>query len=311
MKAMANDSKKYAGGVWPVMLTPFTKENTVDENALKELVEWYIAKGVNGLFAACQSSEIFYLTLEERLKIVEITVQATKGRVPVIASANISDDFDEQAKELNEVWKLGVDAVILLSNRLAAQSEDSKIWIDNMHKLLNVLEPNMKLGMYECPYPYKRVLSETELQAMIDTGRFYFVKDTCCDIQTIRRKLNQIKGSTIQLFNANTTTLLESLEEGADGYCGVMANFHPELYVWLCEHYKEEEAKKVSDLLTMNSLIEKQLYPVNAKWHLKEIEKLPMEIYARVQDSEDMTETFKKEVQVMNELSKDMFLCVV
>lgn len=308
---MANDSKKYAGGVWPVMLTPFTKENTVDENALKELVEWYIAKGVNGLFAACQSSEIFYLTLEERLKIVEITVQATKGRVPVIASANISDDFDEQAKELNEVWKLGVDAVILLSNRLAAQSEDSKIWIDNMHKLLNVLEPNMKLGMYECPYPYKRVLSETELQAMIDTGRFYFVKDTCCDIQTIRRKLNQIKGSTIQLFNANTTTLLESLEEGADGYCGVMANFHPELYVWLCEHYKEEEAKKVSDLLTMNSLIEKQLYPVNAKWHLKEIEKLPMEIYARVQDSEDMTETFKKEVQVMNELSKDMFLCVV
>lgn len=166
----------------------------------------------------------------------------------------------------------------------------------------------MKLGMYECPYPYKRVLSEAELQAMVDTGRFYFVKDTCCDIQTIRRKLSQIKGSTIQLFNANTTTLLESLEEGADGYCGVMANFHPELYVWLCEHYKEEKAKKVSDLLTMNSLIERQLYPVNAKWHLKEIEKLPMEIYARVQDSENMTETFKKEVQVMNELSKDMFL---
>lgn len=305
---MADDSKKYAGGVWPVMLTPFTEKNTVDEDALKELVEWYIANGVNGLFAACQSSEIFYLTLEERLKIVEITVQAAKGRVPVIASANISDDFDEQAKELNGVWKLGVDAVILLSNRLATQNEDSKVWIDNMHKLLNMLEPNMKLGMYECPYPYKRVLSEAELQAMVDTGRFYFVKDTCCDIQTIRRKLSQIKGSTIQLFNANTTTLLESLEEGADGYCGVMANFHPELYVWLCEHYKEEKAKKVSDLLTMNSLIERQLYPVNAKWHLKEIEKLPMEIYARVQDSEKMTETFKKEVQVMNELSKDMFL---
>lgn len=95
---MADDSKKYAGGVWPVMLTPFTEKNTVDEDALKELVEWYIANGVNGLFAACQSSEIFYLTLEERLKIVEITVQAAKGRVPVIASANISDDFDEQAK---------------------------------------------------------------------------------------------------------------------------------------------------------------------------------------------------------------------
>ena len=59
------------------------------------------------------------------------------------------------------------------------------------------------------------------------------------------------------------TTLLEYLKAGADGYCGVMANFHPELYVWLCEHYKEADAQIVSNVLTMNSLIERQLYPVN------------------------------------------------
>ena len=42
--------KRFPGGVWPVMLTPFTEENQVDYPALKELVEWYIENGVDGLF---------------------------------------------------------------------------------------------------------------------------------------------------------------------------------------------------------------------------------------------------------------------
>ena len=283
MITMEANYKKYAGGVWPVMLTPFTRENKVDENALEKLTEWYIESGVKGLFAACQSSEIFNLTFEERMKIVEITLKASKGRVPVIASANTSESLEDQAKELNAVW------------------------IENLHRLMSMLDSDMRLGIYECPYPYKRVLNEEEMQAMIDTGRFFFIKDTCCDIDVIQRKLQQIQGSSIQLFNANTTTLLESLEAGADGYCGVMANFHPELYVWLCDHYKESDAQIVSHVLTMNSLIERQLYPVNAKWHLKEIEGLPMEICARVKNCEELTETFKKEVIAMDRLSNNIF----
>ncbi len=300
-------NKKFPGGIWPVMLTPYTDDNKIDEQALSRLTDWYIENGVNGLFAACQSSEIFYLNLEERLRIVETTLRTAHGRVPVIASANISDSIEDQAKELNAVWKLGVDAVIILSNRLAAQDESSEVWIANLKKLLDLLDPDMKLGIYECPYPYKRVVNDKELQAMLDTNRFYFFKDTCCDIKTIRRKIEQIKGSSIQLFNANTSTLLESLRDGADGYCGVMANFHPKLYVWIYKHYMEEKAEKVSDILTMNSLIERQLYPVNAKWHLKNIEKIPMNIYARSQDCNLLTDTFIKEVQAMDNLSKETY----
>lgn len=300
-------TKRFAGGVWPVMLTPYTKNDEIDEEALAALTEWYIKNGVNGLFAACQSSEIFRLNLKERLKIVEITMDAAQGRLPVIASANTSETIEEQAEEINAVWELGVDAVILLSNRLAGQEEPSEVWIHNFHKLLDRISPDIKLGSYECPYPYKRIINETELQAMIDTGRFYFLKDTCCDIKTINRKLNQIKKSSIQLFNANTATLLQSLRDGADGYCGVMANFHPRLYIWLCEHYSEENAEKVSRVLTMNALIERQLYPVNAKWHLQNLEGLPMQIYSRNQDCTLLTDTFKQEVQMMDQLSRDIY----
>ncbi len=308
MKGVNMDfAEKFPGGVWPVMLTPYTEKGAIDEDALAALTEWYVGSGVKGLFAACQSSEIFYLNQKERLKIVEITMEAARGRVPVIASANTSEDIEAQAEKLNAVWDLGVDAAILLSNRLAGPEDPEEVWTENFYRLLDRLNPDIRLGIYECPYPYKRILRSREIQAMVGTGKFHFLKDTCCDIAAIRQKLEQIKGSSIQLFNANTATLLQSLRDGADGYCGVMANFHPELYVWLCEHFMEEAAEKVSNVLTMSALIERQLYPVNAKWHLRNLEMLPVRIESRCQDSSLLTETFRQEIRVMDELIGDTY----
>lgn len=293
---------EFPGGIWPVMLTPFTDDNQIDEEGLRNLVEFYIASGVDGLFAACQSSEIFYLNKEERLRITEITVQTANHRVPVIASGNISDTLEEQAAELNAAWNLGADAVIILSNRLAKENEDSDVWINNLHRLLEMLDPDMKLGMYECPYPYKRVLSEAELQAMIDSDRFYFVKDTCCDAALIKERIKQIRGTKLKLFNANTTTLLETLRAGADGYCGVMANFHPEMYTWLYKNHDDPEAEKVSQLLSICALIERQVYPVNAKWSLSALRNVEIGDYSRTRDCKELTETYRQEIRNMEAL---------
>ena len=77
---------RFPGGSWPVMLTPFTEDNKIDYDGLKELVDWYIKNGVSGMFAVCQSSEMFYLSLDERVKYAAKTVEFAAGRVPVIAS---------------------------------------------------------------------------------------------------------------------------------------------------------------------------------------------------------------------------------
>ena len=55
--------------IWPVMLTPFTEEGAVDFDSLERLIAWYEKGGVSGLFAVCQSSEMFSLSLRERLEI--------------------------------------------------------------------------------------------------------------------------------------------------------------------------------------------------------------------------------------------------
>ena len=55
--------------MWPVMLTPFTQRGEVDYDGLAALIDFYEAGGADGLFAICQSSEIFWLSLEERVSI--------------------------------------------------------------------------------------------------------------------------------------------------------------------------------------------------------------------------------------------------
>ena len=287
------------------MLTPFDKNGEVDYLALEKLTEWYITHKVSGLFAVCQSSEMFCLSLEERMKVAETVVRTADGRVPVIASGHISAAFEDQVQEINCMAKTGVDAVILITNRLAKEEESDEIWIQNCKKLLEQIDSEIPLGFYECPYPYKRVMSVETITWCANTGRFYFLKDTCCDIEQIKEKIAAVQGTNLKLYNANTTTLLESLRNGATGYSGVMANFHPLSYAWLCENYEKVESEPHADLLTIASLIERQYYPVNAKYHLSEIEKLSLETVCRVKEDSGLTETFKTEVQMLDRIIRE------
>ena len=59
-------------GIYPTMIAPYASDGRLDEEALRKLVRWYGRKGCQGFFAACQSSEVFYLSMEERKKMVEV-----------------------------------------------------------------------------------------------------------------------------------------------------------------------------------------------------------------------------------------------
>ncbi|WP_019533281.1 dihydrodipicolinate synthase family protein [Paenibacillus ginsengihumi] len=292
-----------ANGVWPTMITPFTAENRVDYAALEQLVEWYIGHGVHGLFAVCQSSEMFCLTLEERVEIARFVKEKAAGRVQVIASGHISDAPEEQIAELKRIAAAGVDALVLVSNRLAAAEDDDSVWREHARRLLDAI-PDVPFGIYECPYPYKRLLSPELLSWCAETGRFLFLKDTCCDLEQLRAKLAAVDGSQLKIFNANSATLLGSLQLGAAGFSGVMANFHPELYVSLMENWREapELAAKLQAFLGAASLIELQYYPVNAKYHLQRLG-LSLTTASRVKDAAGLRGNHRLEVEQLELLS--------
>ncbi|MES7181307.1 dihydrodipicolinate synthase family protein, partial [Cutibacterium acnes] len=162
-------------GVWPTMVTPFTDSNAIDYSGLEALIEWYIGQGVDGLFAVCQSSEMFHLSLQERVRLAAFVKEKAGGRLPVIASGHISDSLSEQGEELKRLADTGVDAVVLVSNRLAAPHEGDEVWRKHAEILLEAVA-DVPLGIYECPYPYKRLMHPELLRWCADTGRFMFLK---------------------------------------------------------------------------------------------------------------------------------------
>lgn len=86
-------------GVYPTMITPFTKDNKIDYAAVEALINWYAEKKVDGIFAICQSSEIFFLSFEERLELLHFVMRHTPKNISVVASGHVADDLDTQIEQ--------------------------------------------------------------------------------------------------------------------------------------------------------------------------------------------------------------------
>ena len=144
-----------SGGNWPVMITPFNTDKSIDWAGLDQLTEWYLGANIKGLFAVCQSSEMFDMTNQERLDVASFVVKQVDGRVPVIATGTFPDNEDNQAEMVKKIYDTGVTLVIVLSNLFAASDEPDDIWIKTIDKMLSQTG-TIPLGLYECPFPYKR-----------------------------------------------------------------------------------------------------------------------------------------------------------
>ncbi|MBQ9784466.1 MAG: dihydrodipicolinate synthase family protein [Clostridia bacterium] len=285
--------------IFTTMITPYTREGKVDYDTAEKYVDWYFENGLNGIFAVCQSSEIFYLSLEERVELNRRVyarakaLEAASGRqFTVVSSGHVSDSLEDQITELNAIWESGTDALIMITNRLDPNNEGDDVFIANAEKLLAALPTDAKLGLYECPHPYKRLVTPRILEWCVSTGRFYYMKDTCCDAAMIAERVQILKGSAFRLLNANCQTFLESMQSGAQGYCGIMCNFHPYLYAWVGENFQKEPEKAalVQSVIGTFGFTEVGLpYPLTAKYHMN-LCGLPTENIARNRRSEELTD---------------------
>ena len=293
-------------GVYPTMITPYTADGQIDYPAVKRLLRWYGERGAAGVFAICQSSEIFYLDFEERLSLLRFIMENKPEGMTVVASGHTASDPDTAAEEARAFIETGVDAYVFIANRFASENESDGILVQRALELLDRL-PEIGFGVYECPYPYKRVLTPFVLSELSKTGRFLFLKDTCCDPEQIRRKLEAVKDTKLKIFNANAATLLATLRMGCAGYSGVMANFHPELYAALCAKWKTEPAlaEALQDAVGFLSVAECQCYPVNAKYYL-DLEGLDMLPDSRARDKKEFTVSRQLEIRQMRQLTARM-----
>jgi 4-hydroxy-tetrahydrodipicolinate synthase len=191
----------------------------------------------------------------------------------------------------------GVDAVVLVSNRLAAQNEGEEVLRHNFDDILGQL-PNIPFGMYECPYPYLRLLSTDFIRDCAAGGALISLKDVSCSAAVLRERIAAVAGTDFSLFNANTATLFQFFKDGGDGYNGVMGNFHIDLYRWLFDHIKTEgeTSRELADFLTVAGVMEARAYPVSAKYHCNLIG-IPMSLHSRTKDKKVLNENARLETE--------------
>ncbi|WP_235917352.1 dihydrodipicolinate synthase family protein [Hymenobacter busanensis] len=252
---------------------PFQNDGLIDYPALTRLTELYLKAGATGLFANCLSSEMFELSAEERLQSIRHVVDVVGGEVPVVATGTFAGSLPEQADFVKQVYDAGTEAVIVITGLLAAETEPDAVFNERVFELLD-RTPGIPLGFYECPEPYKRLLSAEQLHQFVGTGRVIYHKDTCLDINQIRQKLAAVQGASFGLYDAYMGHAVESLKAGAAGLSCIQGNFFPELIVWLCNNYDNayltEEVAAVQQFFVKNMHVMHNVYPVVAKYSLKQ-----------------------------------------
>ncbi len=259
-------------GLWPVMLTPLKENNELDLRGLQELTDMYMNAGANGLFTNCLSSEMYQLTAEERLTITRTVVKQSNGKVPVVATGTFSDYVPANVDFIKRIYDTGASAVILITGILARHDEGEHVLKNRIEEIMNKTE-GIPLGLYECPVPYKRLVSADLMKWLAATGRFVYHKDTSCNTEAITEKVQAMQGSTFGLYNADTPTALDSLERGARGISPISANFYPELFTYLLQRFHSsgrtpELNQLYAALIVMDKLVH-TFYPYSAKLFLQ------------------------------------------
>lgn len=259
-------------GFVPVMLTPFKDNGAIDFDSLTALTEFYLTAGATGLFANCLSSEMYELSSEERLAITEHVVKVA-GAVPVVAAATFGRNMNDHVDFIKRINDLGVEAVILITGLLAEEDDSAEVFEDHVFQLIE-RTGDISLGFYECPEPYKRVLSADQLKRFVDTGRVIYHKDTCLDLGLIKQKIEATHSrSSFGLYDAYISHAIESLKAGAAGLSCIQGNYFPELVVWLCQNYDnpafESQAFQLQQFFIDHMDVMHDGYPVNAKYFLQ------------------------------------------
>ncbi|MEP7145118.1 MAG: dihydrodipicolinate synthase family protein [Ferruginibacter sp.] len=268
---MNTNEKKFV----PVMITPFNLKATVDMDALNSLIDFYLAAGVKGFFANCLSSEMFSISEDERLEITKHIVKYVNGKVPVVATGSFGLTIEDKARFTKKIYYTGIDAVIMITGHFANVDDTDEVLLHNFEKMFD-LTGSIPLGMYECPAPYKRIISADIFKQLLSFNRLVYHKDTSIEHRQVKAKLEVLKSigdNNLEFYDAHSPNAMYSLQMGAKGMSSISGNFYPEILVWMCNNAtnpdKQEDVQWMQSEITRVDPLIHQAYPMSAKYFLQ------------------------------------------
>jgi 4-hydroxy-tetrahydrodipicolinate synthase len=214
-------------GSIPALVTPFSG-NCVDQDSLRELIEWQIDEGSNGLVPCGTTGEAATLSIDEHRRVVEIAVEIARGRVPVIAGCGSNNTA--HAIELTKIAReAGADAALHVPPYYNRPNQDG-IYAH----LAAVAEYDIPIILYNVP---SRTITDISVETMARLARLpniVGVKDASGNLARVSAQ-RQACGEQFVQLSGNDDMALGFNAMGGVGCVSVTANVAPKL----CSQFQE------------------------------------------------------------------------
>ena len=234
---------------YTALLTPF-KDNKVDYSSYKELIDFQINNGTHGLVPVGTTGESPTLSHDEHKKLIEVCIEQSNGRVPVIAGAG-SNSTSEAVDFVKHACSAGADGLLVVTPYYNKPTQSGLL----AHYNELIKHSSKPIIIYDIPG--RSVIQMTdETMAKLAQNQFIVgVKDATADLTRPTRLQNLIGDNFIQLSGEDGTALAY-LAAGGHGCISVTANIAPNLLS------KMHNAWKQGDINTAQE-INKKLMPLH------------------------------------------------
>ncbi|MFJ4501779.1 dihydrodipicolinate synthase family protein [Streptomyces sp. NPDC088864] len=226
-------------GVVPPVCTPLDARGEIDTASLARLVDHLIGGGVHGLFALGSTGEVAYLTDEQRATALETVVNATDGRVPVLAGV-IDTTTARVTEHARTAAALGADALVATAP-FYTRAHPREI---ARHFRRLRAEVDLPLFAYDIPVSVHSKLTAVLIGELASDGTLAGLKDSSGDEGGLRRLLVALGGREgraggpapeFSVLTGSELTVDAALLAGADGVVPGLGNVDPAGYVRLYE----------------------------------------------------------------------------
>ena len=228
------------------LVTPF-KDNKIDEESLRNLVEWHIKEGTNGIVPVGTTGESPTLDHDEHKSVVEIVIDQNNGRIPIIAGTG-SNSTKEAINLLEHAESSGANAALVVTPYYNKPTPEG---IYQHYKALDECSKNLPIIIYNIPSRSVIDIKPKEMGRLSKLEKIVGVKDATSEIVRVLEHKEFCGDNFIQL-SGEDETIFDFMQAGGHGCISVTANIIPNVCAKLHKLFEEE---KMNDALKINNSI--------------------------------------------------------
>ncbi|MBF0716143.1 dihydrodipicolinate synthase family protein [Gemelliphila palaticanis] len=242
-------------GIIPAFYAGYDANGEINTEAIKKYVQFFIDKGVQGLYVNGSSGECIYLSVEDRKKVIEAVMEVAKGKLTIInhVACNNTKDSVELAKHSEE---LGVEAIAAIPPIYFKLPEYS---IAGYWNAISAGAPNTEFVIYNIPQLAGVSLTKSLYAEMRKNPNVIGVKNSSMPVQDIQMFVAD-GGDDYIVFNGPDEQYLGGRVMGAEGGIGGTYGVMPDLFLKLDKLIAEGDLKLAKKLqYAINEVIYKMV----------------------------------------------------